>query len=321
MRNVIRKRVGFTLIELLIVMAIIGVMVALLLPIVTRSRDAARRVQCINNLRQVAIGLHNYHDAHRIFPPGCVGFPPGVHADTGYFGTPTPPTQPAFSWHVMLLPYVDQGALYNRLNPGPTTFDGALVDPQLRALLQTSVPVFNCPADFRDADPPELNDKRMMQASDGQKYALAAANYLANGGNVHGNGICFMGRGIRMNEISDGLSNTFLAGERATPEDLCAGVWGGIVESKGFGKDDVGAHAVLGHAFFQLNTGYTFVGTVPMAAFGSLHSGGACFALCDGSVRFVSESIDYQGREEEVFVLGVYNRLGKRNDGLVVGEY
>ncbi|MCA9043929.1 MAG: DUF1559 domain-containing protein, partial [Planctomycetaceae bacterium] len=117
------RRRGFTLIELLVVIAIIAVLIALLLPAVQQAREAARRAACKNNMRQLGLGLHNYHDSHGVFPSGWIGATTGVGPDVeGMNG---------FGWGTMILPYVDQAPLYSQLN-----FSQSIIDtnnlPELR---------------------------------------------------------------------------------------------------------------------------------------------------------------------------------------------
>ena len=140
--NPLRK--GFTLIELLVVIAIIAILVALLLPAVQQAREAARRSQCKNNLKQIGIGMHGYHDTFSTLPPGFVR----VHAadtDKGNWG-----------WGTFILPFMDQGALYEALSPGEvdpavTNSNGSLAsavqNPAKRAEMQNALPAFRCPSD------------------------------------------------------------------------------------------------------------------------------------------------------------------------------
>jgi prepilin-type N-terminal cleavage/methylation domain-containing protein len=130
-----RSRSGLTLIELLVVVAIIGILMALLLPAVQQSRESARATQCRNNLHQIGIGLHSYYSAHNSFPPGCVGT---VDDSVNLQG---------WGWGTFLLPYLDQGALYQSLHPTQNTLPVVLASAELQPYLRTHLPVYRCPSD------------------------------------------------------------------------------------------------------------------------------------------------------------------------------
>src|SRR5215813_2046814 len=113
----VRRRSGFTLIELLVVIAIIAVLIGLLLPAVQQAREAARRSQCKNNLKQMGLAMHNYHDVYQCFPPGYLGYPAGNGGSCATINNTTQRGQ-GWGWGAFLLPYLDQGNLYNLLSPG-----------------------------------------------------------------------------------------------------------------------------------------------------------------------------------------------------------
>src|SRR5438067_9147484 len=141
-----RRRIvrGFTLIELLVVIAIIAVLVALLLPAVQQAREAARRTQCKNNLKQLGLAMQNYHDTMGKFPPGFVTAVPNDFNITGDF----------WSWGVFIAPQIDLANIYNALQPGTNSLTAALSNPNTLAVLQTPLPSFRCPSDVGNA----LND-------------------------------------------------------------------------------------------------------------------------------------------------------------------
>src|SRR6056297_544562 len=127
-----RRRAGFTLIELLVVIAIIAILVALLLPAVQQAREAARRSSCKNNLKQLGLALHNYHDTHGMFP---------INWGTGYDGTTNPTSSVQFSWMTYILPYIEESALYDTIN-----FNEALDDPNNNAAASTVIDTYLCPS-------------------------------------------------------------------------------------------------------------------------------------------------------------------------------
>ncbi len=159
-----RGRRGFTLIELLVVIAIIAVLIALLLPAVQSAREAARRAQCVNNLKQLGLAMHNYHGAIGTFPIGRMGryFP--------YPNTPGSYNNTRRTWAFSILPYVEQGAIGNAIN-----FSVLFADPSQFTVLMTTVNVFDCPTD---------PGKDTLEAP-GQTVQRIKGNYVVNWGNAH----------------------------------------------------------------------------------------------------------------------------------------
>ena len=181
--NHVRTRRGFTLIELLVVIAIIAVLVALLLPAVQQAREAARRTTCRNNIRQLALALHNYQSSHRVFPFGVLGIS-GNPQDNYVLHT----------WMTMILPDVDQQPLYNSYNCN-VRFD----NPVNAMAVHTVVPVYVCPS----VVVPVQDDR------------FAPSHYAGNAGTVPGNddGVLFPLSKISFRDLTDGSSNTIAAGE------------------------------------------------------------------------------------------------------------
>ncbi|MBI1345835.1 DUF1559 domain-containing protein [bacterium] len=311
-----RQRSAFTLIELLVVIAIISLLIALLLPAVQQAREAARRTQCRNNLKQIGLALHNYHDQHNTFPPGEV------------FSSAVPLDLSAWSWSVMILPYVDQSPLYNQLQPNsPGPFSAALVNPTSLALLRTSLAVYQCPS---DTGSPVNSDRPLLPPS---HVTVGKSNYVGSHGvtrGTPGDGIFDHNSRRGLRDVTDGTSQTLLVGERSAADTGLsrASVWAGITNpgSTCTATDD-GPFVILGNATYRMQSGQPLepglITPCPMVTFSSLHDGGAHFLLCDGSVRFISENIDaFIGAPiTDTAQWGVFQKLARREDGQIVGDF
>jgi prepilin-type N-terminal cleavage/methylation domain-containing protein/prepilin-type processing-associated H-X9-DG protein len=337
-------RRGFTLVELLVVIAIIGVLVALLLPAVQAAREAARRSQCTNNLKQIALSMHNYHDTYQVFPSGYLA---GFGANAWVSGN-----QSSWGWGAFLLPFIEQSALHDQLTPGRFRLSDAITagSPVDRVtLLQTPLAAFRCPS---DTGPAVNNRHRLRNASDGDVDA-ALSNYIGNNGSNrwHGggrlispgpggssqwnpgvpatiegvsapNGIFWRESNVRFSQITDGTSNTALVGERAwnlnaqTGTVFCnAGLIYGTVSQ----NEQLTIRMNLGTGTVPINSG---VGNDCIFGYSSRHPGGIQMALCDGSVRFISETIDHRpGPDGLRAVQSTFERLLARDDGQPLGDF
>ena len=354
MRSV-RIRCAFTLVELLVVIAIIGVLVALLLPAVQAAREAARRSSCSNNLKQLGIGLHNYHDSTQTFP-------------AGWFDLPNTAFRESWAWSTLLLPYIEQGPLHEKLGVTRGTLeqrmttDAANVYPATRTVLK----VFICPSDAGHNGGLTHNNRSF---NGGAGYTAAGfttaattigglSNYMGVAGhrdvvNAQPNtGIffghcrptpgnpCDQGQGnpVRLAEVLDGTSNTLMVGERETHR-CRAGTWVGVRRDDGSGTR--GVDMVIGHSRPKLNhpvpppttnVAWNEAKIGCGEGFSSQHPGGAQFAAVDGSVRWLSNTINHNWANPSTNnngsvtahqdqANGIYQRLLSRDDMLVIGNY
>ncbi|QDU39599.1 Type II secretion system protein G precursor [Maioricimonas rarisocia] len=323
MRRRVRRRSGFTLIELLVVIAIIAILIALLLPAVQQAREAARRAQCKNNVRQVALALHNYESTHSTFPMGW------AH-DTengmgrGHLGCFTNPSSGSSigrsPWTVLVLPFLEQTAIYNEYDHNfdvnwvlRAAYAGSRVneDVWLR-----SVAPYKCPSDPRHAG--QENILNYLGVAGGGEYSCWGTWQLTDTVNVRGlddDGILYFCSRTRMAHVTDGTSNTFLLGESKYPmsreQDPSSAQDNWVAwASAGMAWRTVPQSAICATARDQINTEYGSLSHSYMQrVFGSYHVGGCHFAMADGSVHFLSENIDIR----------LYHSLGQRADGLPLG--
>jgi prepilin-type N-terminal cleavage/methylation domain-containing protein len=287
---------GFTLIELLVVIAIVAVLIALLLPAVQQAREAARRSQCQNNLKQIGLAMHNYHDTNQSFPPGWIGVTGNQPDINGLNG---------WGWASKLLHRLEQPSLYHVINFKVSVSDAANTANIVRAL-----PVFRCPSD-------SSTETWQLKDDTGATLAtLATANYVGNFGNSDldaclsftpgmtclGDGLLMHNRTIRLSDVRDGTSTTLMIGERKTSADLdWQSTWAGVVAG-----GDESLQRVLGVTDHVPNS--------PAAHFddfSSAHTTGAFFVMGDGHVKLISSNID-----EDVF-----KRLSTRGGNEPVADF
>lgn len=328
-----RNARGFTLIELLVVIAIIAILVALLLPAVQQAREAARRSQCKNNLKQIGLGLHNYLGVHGVFP--IVHQYIGTHdgnPNNAYGGN-------GFSWSALILPFLDQTPLYNEFNFSFPLSDKTKPEGVANALAaQTVLRSFQCPSDVG----PE-NANKGNRRSDGYVPNQALTNYKANLGSFGGtgnstnsnrwNGLGGRDRGgsgsFKPRDFTDGLSNTIGIGEISKQVSLAASMYGRLNSNNPWAQGQTNDIIYCGE--FVMNPPKSASGTIRARSASSSHIGGCHFVFLDGSVHFLSENIEHTARAwngSDPFDnanngagFGVYQRLHARNDGQVAGEY
>ncbi|MCZ2340303.1 MAG: DUF1559 domain-containing protein [Bacteroidales bacterium] len=297
----IRQRSAFTLIELLVVIAIIAILIGLLLPAVQKVREASARTKCQNNMKQIGLGLHGYHDSHGALPPATQGEPSGNIK-------PGAAPNGAWAWSTFILPFLEQSAIYNQLNPEKTTIPPTQPSTGTTGV-QTPIPVYICPSNT----PPKTNSNRGYHAT---------SNYAAVLGPAPGTGTSFTFAQFSTNatgcmvanktntllNITDGTSNTVAVGERFLGKvgttTYNGGIWSGVYE-------DGRVAAIMWYlsgSTAAIHNDHRILadnGANPWG-FASQHNGSANFTFADGSVRPVQSSVD---RTIQVY-------LGSRNDGI-----
>ncbi len=289
MRSLLKNRKGFTLIELLVVIAIIAILIALLLPAVQQAREAARRSACKNNMKQIGLALHNYHDTHRIFPPG--GF-----NNEGATTSATHGNQ--MSYAVMILPYMDQAPLYGKFD-----FNKRYGLSPNENLGDAKIPAYLCPSSnqTRDAFESEhttlhyygnmgpigtgyLTPETIQDSTTGANESFALQGVLLSVGFTDSGFTAE--RKVRIRDITDGTSNTIMVGEISTHE-FVTGTLKYRVWTRGGNEFGISMKNVR----FGINTtGYT--NAFGDLSFASNHVGGCHLLFADGSVHFTSENVD-----------------------------
>jgi prepilin-type N-terminal cleavage/methylation domain-containing protein len=294
-----RYRRGFNLVELLVVVAIIAILVGLLLPAVQQAREAARRIQCQNNLKQLGLALQNYHDVHRVFPPGSL-----------------PGTGLAWGFVAHTLPFFDQSSVYNTIDFRQTDCAEFLKAQQSAGQANAasiSLSILSCPSDPRSgtlllsgpAGPsPDTYDAGIVCPSNylGVAGSQESSSWCPYSGITKGNGMLFTSSRVRLSDVTDGTSNTLMIGER------------GIREDHGWGWPICGGTEC--EQYISAERGLTPADNPPNTPnierrFWSWHSGGSQFLMTDGAVRFLSTSIDNK----------TFTALSTRTNGEVTGEF
>jgi len=321
-------RRAFTLIELLVVIAIIAVLIALLLPAVQQAREAARRTQCRNHLKQIGLALHNYHDTYNTLPPGV------VHK----LGNQNVAALGSYGWGFFILPYLEQANLFTSLQAVGTDLDAVLrnaTDPNRRLVFE-KIAVYRCPSDTG----PDLNSLREWDAPyrnffNNQPVHLSTSNYVGVSGSrwstpeqwivdrVDPWGTFWGDSKVRLADFTDGASNTFIVGERDWELGWAAN-WIGQRNYTGTGI--WGTRQNLSILDVKINDPVLQPNGNPAVSrgFSSQHVGGAHFLFADGRVKFISENIDFNNVNPNIprpaDTLGTFQRMGRRNDGLVTRD-
>jgi prepilin-type N-terminal cleavage/methylation domain-containing protein len=352
------RRRGFTLIELLVVIAIIAILVSLLLPAVQQAREAARRSQCKNNLKQIGLALHNYHGTHSVFPAGYFSYATstGSGPSTANIDPLTWDAAPGWGWGALLLPFLDGATLSGELD-----FDEPVWAATNNAAIRTKLPVFLCPSASGGDDSFEVRDgSGNPLVIGGNTVALGRSHYVASHGQescwgecgsspagviftdiytsattsvtINGNaaavadGPFYRNSQTKMRDVIDGLSNTIFIGEHSSrlSEKTWVGVVPGAFTHPRFVSPENGPDAAAtltlvhaGPSGGELDiTGLPIIHPVnfPTFHFGHMYSehfGGGHVGLGDGSVRFISESIN----------LLTWAELSSIDEGELIGEF
>ena len=303
----LRVRHGLTLIELLVVIAIIGILVALLLPAVQAAREAMRRMHCSDHLRQIGLALHNYHNVHKSFPMGTYW-----SGDTSQ-RLPIARYREGFTWGVRILPYLEQQALYGKLDTETTWAAIGSAGPRLQdnlAVIQDhgDIEIYRCPSDPLDG----LIDHGSPQHPGGRRIAYPFCNYAGVADSINrlqyipgntqppytfdGNGMLINAKAIKFRDVLDGAANTLFVGE----------VKGGIKQHNsdrdwiGFGwcEDQLADFREPINGESSRDQSYWWPGHADAAGlsngagYASHHVGGTHMLWVDNHVGFLSESTD-----------------------------
>lgn len=289
MQKLLRKPKGFTLIELLVVIAIIAILIALLLPAVQQAREAARRSTCKNNLKQIGIALHNYHDVARSFPPGSL------------FG------DDEYGWACMILPYIEQANIYNQLDLTGQAPDVPIV---LQAgVTDQIIPIYLCPSNSMSLTHSPI---RTGAGDGGGDLGGHARNDYSGSLGTGGGSVTGMFGKIKdtlsptkIRDVLDGTSNTIAVGEAYT--QFMREISGPTHANVGDFKVWVGTNNQHQNIVAEAGPAHVLNGTRD-DSFASQHVGGAQFLFADGSVSFISENID----------MVTFGKLADKADGQVV---
>ncbi|MDY0170091.1 MAG: DUF1559 domain-containing protein [Thermoguttaceae bacterium] len=317
-----RSGSGFTLVELLVVIAIIGILIALLLPAVQAAREAARRAQCTNNLKQMGLALHNYENALKTFPPGCIS---GIRTATGTSTESLDPWQEAqttsgsgnmhgTSWMLQILPYMEQSTVFNEWK-----FTFNVTGGTNLVLAQNDIPTYYCPSRRNEVDTGMFQYLTDDWRGGGNDYGACAGSGITfeESGNkafvastdvnywrhAQRRGMFTLNSGTRHMALLDGTSNTIALGEVQRLRPLSGGAkrsqdgWAVGGSATLFSTYEDRANGSMNNDYFESP--------------GSNHTGGANFCMGDGSVQFISENIKRE----------TFRDLGSMADGRVLEQF
>jgi len=332
------ERSGFTLIELLVVVAIIAILLGLFLPAVQNAREAARRTQCKNNMKQIALALSNHHDLHGSFPAGHSLLEGTGLSNSDEFPRPRVGRygdEEFFSWMTRILPQLEQSNLYDFIDWGSSAWPNAVGKaPGGGSLNEVPLTLLHCPSDVLVDEGTPIDGffdhggarrTSYLGVSGTHQFDFTEGNG-PSGADPGQNGMLYVNSYVKIRDVTDGTSNTLMVGERPPSRSGWYGWWfadAGPFPWFGAGGVVLGTHEWTyegGHyisppddTFRPRNRDALIINSATENDwhFWSMHSGGAQFAYVDGSVRFVSYGIDYD----------VFRALGTRDGGEVISEY
>jgi len=295
----VSHRRAFSLIELLVVMAIIAILIGLLLPAVQMAREAARRIQCMNNLKQMGIALQNYHDTVGAFPMG--------YATSGRFIDGASDTAPGWGWGTMILSRLEQGPLFNVVN-----FGLPVEAPQNTTVIRSMISTYLCPSDLTSGPFPvtDASGNVLAVAAPSSYAACVGGDETDTTTGIHndglGTGIFFRNSRIRLADITDGTSQTIAVVERAWSK--ASAVWAGAVANGTIRRGPQNGCPTTGALFYPaatmvqahchlINTNSDPDGGLDDCS--SLHPGGANFVFADGSVHFLKNRLGDAGTRSD----------------------
>lgn len=305
---------GFTLVELLVVIAIIGVLVALLLPAVQAAREAARRTQCSNSLRQLALACHNYHDTLLTLPSGGINTNKISISTADWCSKGSGTSETRAPWSVLLLPFLEEKNLYDKFDFGKPFTSSSNVPgvSQNDALFKLNNPRFQCPSDPNSSR--AINNTNYFGVQGGGPTPVCTTQ----GGQrvFYLNGVLFWRSGLNLSAIIDGTSNTYMLGESKyclTPTgraDHFHVGWATGMKIDSFGSPYICAAAKEQPNSIKKHGGNSDTLNVQTRLFGSFHPAGLHMAMADGSVQFISSNIS----------LALHQQTAIRDDGLPIAS-